>query len=88
MMAPKITVHRTPILSATTPMAMPPAPSPTQANELASAGTERRPPVSAAISLRATMTIHGAPNETVRMTSATVATVQDSFDSIDCTISL
>jgi hypothetical protein len=46
------------------------------------------PPVSAAISLSATMMIQGAPNDNVRMTSTTLATTQDDLDSIDCTISL
>ena len=35
----------------------------------AKAGTERAPPVSAAIGFSATTAIHGAPNDTPRMTS-------------------
>ena len=65
-------------------MTMPPAPKPIQASELASDGTERRPPVSAAIALSATMVIHGAPNDTARITSTTVATIHDDFVSIEC----
>src|SRR5262245_12825431 len=58
-------------------MTMPPAPKPVQASAVARAGTERRPPSSAAIGLSATIVIHGAPNETDKITSTTVATVQD-----------
>src|SRR5260370_331977 len=81
-----MTVHRTPTLSAIAPIAMPPAPNPSQASELAKAGTERMPPVSAAIDLSATMMIQGAPNDSARIASTTVATIHDDLDSTDCTI--
>src|SRR5262245_9401325 len=58
-------------------MTMPPAPYPIQASALASAGTERWPPDSAAIVLSATMVIHGAPNAVARITSRTPATTQE-----------
>src|SRR5712692_883210 len=67
-------------------MTMPPAPKPIQASELAKAGTDRRPPVSAAIGLSATTVIHGAPNDSARITSTTVATIQDDLVSMDCTM--
>ena len=50
-------------------MPMPPSPAPNQASADAKAGTERAPPISAAIGFSATTTIHGAPNDTPRMTS-------------------
>src|SRR5262249_28584739 len=46
---------------------------------LASAGTARKPPVSAAIDLSATMVTQGAPNDTARITSTMVATIQESL---------
>src|SRR5436190_21143864 len=64
---------------------MPPAPKPVQASAVARAGTERRPPSSAAIGLSATMTIHGAPKDTARITSTTAATTQDDRVSTDGT---
>src|SRR6266851_5461903 len=64
-------------------MTMPPVPKPIQESEVANEGTERSPPVSAAIVLSATMVIHGAPNDTARITSTTVATTQDDFVSIE-----
>src|SRR5712691_10422132 len=64
-------------------MTMPPVPKPIHASEVARAGTERSPPVSAAIVLSATMVIHGAPNDTARITSMTVATIQDDFVSME-----
>src|SRR5262247_1662931 len=76
-------VQRSPTRSATYPMTMPPAPKPIQASELASDGTERKPPDSAAIALSATMVIHGAPNDTARITSNTVAMIQDDRVSTD-----
>src|SRR6476646_9680349 len=79
-----MTVHRTPIFSAILPMTMPPSPNPTHASEVAKPGTDRSPAVSAAIDLRATMVIHGAPNDSVRITSTTVATVQEALVSTDC----
>src|SRR4051794_18729677 len=65
-------------------MAMPPAPKPIHARDVANEGTDRRPAVSAAIGLSATMVIHGAPNDSVRITRTTVAMVQDAFVSTDC----
>src|SRR5215467_5226573 len=64
-------------------MAMPPLPKPSQASEVAKAGTARRPSDSAAISLSATMVIHGAPNDSARITSNTVAMIQDDRVSTD-----
>src|SRR5262249_60934916 len=49
----------------------------------ASAGTEPSPPVSVAISLRATTVIQGAPNDSARITSTTVATIQERRVSIE-----
>src|ERR1700758_1797744 len=66
-------------------MAMPPPPKPSQASELAKDGTARRPSDSAAISLSATMVIHGAPNDSARITSNTVAMIQDDRVSTDGT---
>src|SRR5262245_9854346 len=66
-------------------MAMPPLPQPSQARDVAKAGTARRPSDSAAISLSATMVIHGAPNESARITSSTVAMIQDDRVSTDGT---
>src|SRR5262245_16742899 len=66
-------------------MAMPPLPKPSQASEVAKAGTARRPSDSAAISLSATMVIHGAPNDSARITSNTVAMIQDDRVSTDGT---
>src|SRR5262245_50770533 len=66
-------------------MTMPPAPKPTQASELASAGTDRKPAVSAAIGLSATMMIHGAPKDSARIASTTTATIQEALVSTDCT---
>src|SRR6266566_3828662 len=66
-------------------MAMPPLPKPSQASEVAKDGTARRPSDSAAISLSATMVIHGAPNDSARITSSTVATIQDDRVSTDGT---
>jgi hypothetical protein len=66
-------------------MTMPPAPKPVQASAVAKAGTERRPPSSAAISLSATIVIHGAPNDSAKIASTTVATIQDDRVSTDGT---
>src|SRR5829696_3129502 len=77
-------VQRTPIFSAIPPMAIPPIPDPNQASAAASAGTERASPASAAISLSATVTIHGAPNAMAMMPSAMVATVHADRLSIEC----
>src|ERR1700759_1751787 len=86
---PNITVQRVPTRSAMRPMMMPPAPWPNQASELASAGIERVPANSPAISLSATAMIQGAPNAIIMTRSATEATTQDSLVSIvevDCSI--
>src|ERR1700746_1424812 len=66
-------------------MAMPPLPKPSQASEGAKDGPARRPADSAAISLSATMVIHGAPNDSARITSNTVAMIQDDRVSTDGT---
>src|SRR5258708_35125951 len=66
-------------------MARPPLPKPTQANDVARDGTERKPSDSAAISLSATMVIHGGPNDSARISSSTVATIQDDRVSTDGT---
>src|SRR3974377_2336165 len=87
--APKITVPRVPTRSAIRPIIMPPAPEPSQATALASAGTERVPPTSLAISLRATTAIQAPPYDIVMMKSATEATTHDVLVSIedeDCSI--
>jgi len=88
--APKMTVQRVPTLSAMRPIRMPPKPEPSQARALASAGIERTPSTSAAMSLSATAVIHAAPNAISIVTSATVATAQESLVSIeeggDCSI--
>src|SRR5436853_1981741 len=56
---------------------MPPRPEPNQASAVASDGTERTPPTSAAIGLSATTAIHIAPNDTPRITSDRLAVIQD-----------
>src|SRR5262245_48471191 len=62
---------------------MPPIPDPNQASAMASAGTERAPPVSAAIGLSATTPIHAAPKDTPRITSERLATIQEVRVSMD-----
>src|SRR4051794_18523115 len=74
---PAITVQRVPTRSATRDMTMPPTPEPSHASALASAGTERAPPTSAAMSFSATAVIHAAPNDIARISSATEATAQE-----------
>ena len=64
---PPITVQRAPMRSATWPIMMPPRPEPNQASELASAGTERAPPASAAMSFSATAVSQAAPNAIMMM---------------------
>src|SRR5215468_7632180 len=89
--APDITVHRVPTRSAIWPIRMPPTPDPSQASALASAGIERAPPASAAMSLSATAMIQAAPNAIIMVSSATEATIQESLVSIeegDCSINL
>src|SRR6202008_3047511 len=58
-------------------MAMPPMPVPNHARAIASAGTERAPPVSAAMGLSATTPIHAAPNDTPRITSERLPTIHE-----------
>ena len=65
------------------PIMMPPTPEPSQASAEASAGTERVPPTSAAMSLSATAVIQAAPNAIIMVTSATEATTQDARLSMD-----
>src|SRR3954453_11985392 len=80
---PKITVQRVPIRSATRDMIMPPTPEPSHASALASAGTERDPPTSAAISLSATAEINATPNDIARMNSATEGTAHEALVSTE-----
>src|ERR1700712_3482610 len=80
---PKITVQRVPTRSAIRDMMMPPAPEPSHASELASAGTERNPPASLAMSLSATAVIQAAPNDIPSITSATEATAQEALVSTE-----
>src|ERR1051325_11395456 len=79
---PAITVQRVPPRSATRDMIRPPTPEPSHASALASAGTERDPPASAAMSLSATAVIHAAPNDIASTQSATEATAQEALVSI------
>ena len=69
---------------------MPPAPDPSQASAQASAGIERAPSTSAAISLSATALIQAEPNAIAMMVSATEATTHEALVSIedeeDCSI--
>src|SRR5271166_6152847 len=74
---PNITTARTPIHSATQPIAMPPQPAPMKVSPTASAGAERVAPNSAAIGFSATMVVSGAPYETLSTISATMATTHD-----------
>src|SRR5258707_5757280 len=80
---PTITVQRVPTRSAIRDMMMPPMPEPSHASALASAGTERDPPTSPAMSLSATAVIHAAPNDIPRMASATEATAQEALVSTE-----
>src|SRR3954453_20314914 len=80
---PRLTVQLVPIRSARRIIRMPPAPLHNQARAVASPGTERAPPTSAAMSLSATVVIQAPPNAMVRMTSAVKAIRQDCFVSID-----
>src|SRR6185437_6729271 len=81
--APEITVQRVPTRSAMRPIRMPPMPEPSQASELASAGIDRAPPASAAMSLSPTAVIQAAPNAIIMVNKATEATTQESLVSID-----
>ena len=58
---PNITTARTPILSASQPIAMPPQPAPMKVRATASAGAERVAPNSSAIGFSATIVVSGAP---------------------------
>jgi len=58
-------------------MPMPPSPAPNQASADANAGTERAPPISAAIGFKATTAIQNAPNDTPRITSDRAATTHE-----------
>ena len=69
--------------SAMRPIRMPPTAEPNQASELASAGTERAPPISSAIGLSATEVIQGAPNDRPSRTSEIPATTQEARVSIE-----
>src|SRR4029079_4440007 len=84
--APQMTVQRVPTLSASRPIKIPPTPEPSHASALASAGMERMPLTSAAMSLSATAVIHAAPNAISMVTSAAVATDHDLLDSRDDTV--
>ena len=77
MAPPKITTARTPILSASQPIAMPPQPAPMKVSPTASAGAERGAPNSSAIGFSATMVVSGAPYDTLSTISATMATTHD-----------
>ena len=81
--APKATVHRVPIRSAIRPITMPPMPEPNQARALASAGIERTPSTSAAISLSATAAIQTAPDDSISAPNAAPATTHDALVSTD-----
>src|SRR5580704_10087232 len=87
---PKITVQRVPTRSAIRDMIMPPVAEPSHASALASAGTERDPPTSLAMSLSATVVSQAAPNDIPRMKRATEATAQEALVSMerkgDCNI--
>src|ERR1700682_2139850 len=87
---PKITVQRVPTRSAIRAMMMPPVAEPSHASALASAGTERDPPTSLAMSLSATAVSQAAPNDIPRMKSAAEATAQEALVSMeaegDCNI--
>src|SRR5665647_534305 len=81
--APQLTVQRVPTRSAMRPMMMPPMPEPNQASALASAGTERTPPTSPAMSFNATAVIQAAPNDIISAHSAAAATTHEALVSID-----
>src|SRR6185295_18823771 len=80
---PAITVERVPTRSAIRDIRMPPIPEPSHASALASAGTERNPPTSLAMSLSATTVIQAAPNDIPRMKSATEATAHEALVSTE-----
>src|SRR5882757_7137923 len=80
---PKITVQRVPTRSAIRDMMMPPMPEPSHASAPASAGTDRDPPTSLAMSLSATAVIQAAPNDIPRIANATEATTQEALVSTE-----
>src|SRR3954465_12885671 len=80
---PKITVQRVPTRPAIRDMMRPPMPEPSHASALASAGTERDPPTSLAMSLSATAGIQAGPNATARIKSATEPTAQEALVSTE-----
>src|SRR3970040_589246 len=80
---PNSTVQRVPTRSAMRPIMMLPAPEPSQASALASAGIERVRPTSSAMSLSATAVIQAAPNAIIMINSAAEATAHDALLSID-----
>ena len=65
---------------------MPPTPAPIHISALANAGTERSPPTSAAMSLSATIVIHGAPKATAMTTRIMLATTHEDLVSTDETV--
>src|SRR4029079_3721836 len=81
--APQMTVHRVPTLSASRPIKMPPTPEPSQTSAVASAGMERMPLTSAAMSLSATAAIHATPNAISMVKRAAMGTDNDSFDAVE-----
>src|SRR5579862_1971509 len=74
---PMMTVVRVPTRSAIRDMRMPPSPEPSHASDVPSAGIERDPPTSAAMSLSPTAVIQAAPNDIASATSAADATAQE-----------
>ena len=72
------------------PIRMPPNPDPIHISALAKAGIERSPLTSAAMSLSATMVIHGAPNAIAMIASMTPATTHEvrvsTDETVDCSI--
>src|SRR5579883_368044 len=79
----KITVDRVPARSAIRDIRMPPKPEPNHASELASAGTERDPLTSLAISLSPTAVIQAAPNDIPSTKRAAEATAHDALVSME-----
>jgi tripartite-type tricarboxylate transporter receptor subunit TctC len=86
--APGITDQRMPKRSAMRPIMMPPAAEPSQTSELASAGTERASPISAAMDFNATAVIHGAPNDMPSSSNEMLATTQEERVSMDRGVSI
>jgi hypothetical protein len=80
---PKMTVERVPTRSAMRDIRMPPVPEPSHASAPASAGTERDPSTSLAMSLSATAVIHAAPNDIPSIANAADATTQEALVSTE-----